>query len=120
MAVAYNFVGNGNISPTATSPALEQIPIHIPKNKSTGNLLAKSHDASLSADGKRTRASFDSGSAQEINNLKRSGGSMATLQLPSHFAYQLRTGTQDLITMEASQPQAFVESEERPPLEHLP
>lgn len=119
MAVAYNFVGNGNISPTTTSPALEQIPMHIPKNKSTGNLLARRRDADVSADGKRTRASFDSGSAKEMNILKRSGGTMATLQLPSHCAYQSCTGTQDLIMMEASQPQAYAESEELPPLARL-
>lgn len=112
---AYNSVGNGNLSPTALSPALEQIPTALPKNKSTGNLLGKQQDASSSADGKRTRASFDSGSAKEIHNLKRSGGAMATLQFLSHCAYQVCTGTQDSIMMAASQPPAYVEYEELPP-----
>jgi len=43
--------------------------VHIPKNKSTGNLLSPRHGFNfLSA---RSRFSFDAGSAQEMNNLKR-------------------------------------------------
>ena len=120
VTVAYNRVGNGNISPTATSPAVEQIPIRIPKNKSTGNLLATRRDANVSADGKRARASFDAGSAQEINNLKRFGGTIATLQPPPHCAYHSCTGTQDLTTMEAFQPRAYAEFEGVPLLAHPP
>lgn len=46
------------------------ISIHIPKNKSTGNLLSKQFAATAGPEG-RTRFSFDAGSTQEINNLKR-------------------------------------------------
>lgn len=41
-----------------------------PKNKSTGNLLLQQSD-NATVDRGRNRYSFDAGSAQEINNLKR-------------------------------------------------
>ncbi|KIW79126.1 hypothetical protein Z517_08966 [Fonsecaea pedrosoi CBS 271.37] len=43
--------------------------LRIPKNKSTGNLHPVKHDAP--AFSQRTRFSFDAGTAQEMNNLKR-------------------------------------------------
>ena len=57
---------NGGLSPLISSPDLS---IRIPKNKSTGNLLAPIQSAS--ADMGRTRFSFDAGSAQEMKNLSR-------------------------------------------------
>ena len=78
---AYIFVGNGTISPTEVSPELDQISLSIPKNKSTGDLLAQEQDAKGSADGKRERASFDASTTKELSNLKRSEVSTATLQL---------------------------------------
>ncbi|KIV89391.1 hypothetical protein, variant 1 [Exophiala mesophila] len=49
------------------SPVLEGQPLSIPKNKSTGNLLSPTKNDY----GQRTRFSFDAGSMQEINGLKR-------------------------------------------------
>lgn len=43
--------------------------LRIPKNKSTGNLLPSKNDASPGS--QKKRFSFDAGTAQEMNNLKR-------------------------------------------------
>lgn len=57
---------NIDVSSTMSSPDLS---IRLPKNKSTGNLLAPVQTAH--PDTGRMRFSFDAGSEQEIKSLKR-------------------------------------------------
>lgn len=75
-------VSNADTSPAGAPPTL-MIPQHdgspdsaarIPKNKSTGSLLPKSSEYP----DRQSRFSFDAGSAQEINLLKR-------YTCPQHF-----------------------------------
>ncbi|KIV81209.1 hypothetical protein, variant 1 [Exophiala sideris] len=66
---------NGNnytppLSPLLKSNTLDVQTLRIPKVKSTSNLLPSGHNGSPSNNG-RTRFSFDSGTTQEMNNLKR-------------------------------------------------
>lgn len=71
LGYAHNVAGDTTppLSPLLTVPgagmSAEQS-LRIPKNKSTGNLVSPKNDV-----GTRTRFSFDAGSTQEMNNLKR-------------------------------------------------
>lgn len=81
-AAAKPSAGNEDVSPIEV-PAIS---IHIPKNKSTGNLLSKQYAATAGPEG-RTRFSFDAGSIQEINNLKR------WANMPAKIAASKRSAT---------------------------
>jgi hypothetical protein len=62
-------VGAGS-PPLSPLLAVEDQSLRIPKNKSTGHLAPlKSNDDT--SDASRSRFSFDAGTAQELNNLKR-------------------------------------------------
>lgn len=65
----FNAARSPEISFGTSHPEDSDLSIRIPKNKSTGNLLAVREV--VSAGPERLRFSFDAGSSQDVKNLKR-------------------------------------------------